>query len=82
MVNWDPIDKTVLADEQVDSNGCSWRSGAKVEKKLLKQWFVKTTAFAKQLLEGLDNPTLQDWRDIINLQRHWIGMQRKQYSNN
>lgn len=72
-VNWDPVDKTVLADEQVDANGCSWRSGAKVEKKLLKQWFVKTTAFAQQLLEGLDNPTLKDWRDIINLQRHWIG---------
>ncbi|XP_073839424.1 leucyl-tRNA synthetase, mitochondrial isoform X2 [Musca autumnalis] len=73
LVNWDPVDKTVLADEQVDANGCSWRSGAKVEKKLLKQWFIKTTAFAEQLLEGLDDPTLIDWRDIINLQRHWIG---------
>lgn len=73
LVNWDPIDKTVLADEQVDANGCSWRSGAKVEKKLLKQWFIKTTAFAEQLLDGLDDPTLIDWRDIINLQRHWIG---------
>ncbi|TMW52664.1 hypothetical protein DOY81_002243 [Sarcophaga bullata] len=73
LVNWDPVDKTVLADEQVDANGCSWRSGAKVEKKLLKQWFIKTTAFAQQLLEGLDDPTLRDWRDIINLQRHWIG---------
>ncbi|XP_037807422.1 probable leucine--tRNA ligase, mitochondrial [Lucilia sericata] len=73
LVNWDPVDKTVLADEQVDANGCSWRSGAKVEKKLLKQWFIKTTAFAQQLLEGLDDPILRDWRDIINLQRHWIG---------
>ncbi|XP_037939250.1 probable leucine--tRNA ligase, mitochondrial [Teleopsis dalmanni] len=73
LVNWDPVDKTVLADEQVDSNGCSWRSGAKVEKKLLKQWFIRTTAYAKDLLDGLDDPTLQDWRDIINLQRHWIG---------
>ncbi|XP_017864363.1 PREDICTED: probable leucine--tRNA ligase, mitochondrial [Drosophila arizonae] len=73
LVNWDPVDKTVLADEQVDANGCSWRSGAKVEKKLLKQWFIRTTAYAKQLLDGLDDPTLRDWRDIINLQRHWIG---------
>ncbi|EDW58267.1 leucine--tRNA ligase, mitochondrial [Drosophila virilis] len=73
LVNWDPVDKTVLADEQVDANGCSWRSGAKVEKKLLKQWFIRTTAFAKQLLDGLDDPRLRDWRDIINLQRHWIG---------
>uniref|UniRef100_A0A1A9ZUG1 leucine--tRNA ligase n=1 Tax=Glossina pallidipes TaxID=7398 RepID=A0A1A9ZUG1_GLOPL len=73
LVNWDPVDKTVLADEQVDYNGCSWRSGAKVEKRLLKQWFIKTTAYAKQLLEGLDDCILKDWRDIINLQRHWIG---------
>ncbi|KAH8410684.1 hypothetical protein KR222_004691 [Zaprionus bogoriensis] len=73
LVNWDPVDQTVLADEQVDANGCSWRSGAKVEKKLLKQWFIRTSAYAKQLLDGLDDPTLRDWRDIINLQRHWIG---------
>ncbi|XP_054734388.1 leucine--tRNA ligase, mitochondrial-like [Anastrepha obliqua] len=73
LVNWDPVDNTVLADEQVDSNGCSWRSGAKVEKKLLNQWFIRTTAYAKSLLDGLEDPVLQDWRDIINLQRHWIG---------
>lgn len=72
-VNWDPVDETVLADEQVDVNGCSWRSGAKVEKKLLKQWFVKTTKFAEYLYEGLNDPILQDWRDIVKLQRHWIG---------
>lgn len=63
----------MLADEQVDANGCSWRSGAKVEKKLLKQWFIKTTAFAKSLLDGLDDPSLEDWRDVIKLQKHWIG---------
>lgn len=73
MVNWDPIDQTVLADEQVDENGCSWRSGAKVEKKLLKQWFIRTTKFAKALVDGLDDATLVDWRDIINLQKHWLG---------
>lgn len=73
LVNWDPVDKTVLADEQVDANGCSWRSGAKVEKKLLKQWFVRTTKFAEKLLNGLSDPTLRDWKDIINLQKHWIG---------
>ncbi|XP_018563996.1 probable leucine--tRNA ligase, mitochondrial [Anoplophora glabripennis] len=73
LVNWDPVDQTVLADEQVDENGCSWRSGAVVEKKLLKQWFVRTTKFAKDLLEGLNDSVLHDWRDIIKLQRHWIG---------
>ena len=72
-VNWDPVDKTVLADEQVDANGLSWRSGAKVEKKLLKQWFVRTTKFAERLLSGLDDPILQDWRDIVKVQKHWIG---------
>lgn len=72
-VNWDPVDCTVLADEQVDENGCSWRSGAKVEKKNIKQWFVRTTKYAKDLLEGLDSPFLKDWRDIIKLQKHWIG---------
>uniref|UniRef100_A0A8D8CCV3 leucine--tRNA ligase n=1 Tax=Culex pipiens TaxID=7175 RepID=A0A8D8CCV3_CULPI len=73
MVNWDPVDETVLADEQVDDNGCSWRSGAKVEKKVLRQWFIKTTRFAKSLLDGLSDPTLEDWKDIIKLQKHWIG---------
>lgn len=72
-VNWDPVDKTVLADEQVDENGCSWRSGSKVEKKVLTQWFIKTTKFAQHLYDGLDSDYLENWKDIINLQKHWIG---------
>lgn len=72
-VNWDPVDKTVLANEQVDENGHSWRSGAKVEKKLLKQWFLRTTNFAKDLYDGLDNKTLEDWDDVIKMQKNWFG---------
>ncbi|XP_063548615.1 leucine--tRNA ligase, mitochondrial [Cydia strobilella] len=72
-VNWDPVDQTVLADEQVDEQGCSWRSGAKVEKKILTQWFIKTTKFAQKLYDGLSSEQLENWKDIINLQKHWIG---------
>lgn len=73
MVKWDPIDQTVLAEEQVDENGCSWRSGAKIENKILRQWFIRTTRFAKDLYDGLNDSILHDWRDIIKIQRHWIG---------
>ena len=73
LVNWDPVDKTVLAEEQVDSNGCSWRSGAKVQRVPLKQWFVRTTKLSHSLAEGLDSMSEADWGDIIKLQRHWIG---------
>lgn len=72
-VNWDPVDGTVLANEQVDENGCSWRSGAKVEKKLLKQWFLRTTNFAKDLYDGLNSETLEDWDDVIKMQKNWFG---------
>ncbi len=83
VVNWDPVDQTVLADEQVrtpsrwsslvtlyinecqvDDYGRSWRSGALVEKKPLRQWFIRTTSFAKELYEGLEDPSLENWRDV------------------
>nr|XP_033186313.1 probable leucine--tRNA ligase, mitochondrial [Bombus vancouverensis nearcticus] len=72
-VNWDPVDETVLAEEQVDANNCSWRSGTKVEKRLLNQWFVRTTSFAKSLSQGLDDPTLTEWKDVKKIQQNWIG---------
>ncbi|KAK4300070.1 hypothetical protein Pmani_027705 [Petrolisthes manimaculis] len=73
LVNWDPVDQTVLADEQVDEAGRSWRSGAAVETRYLTQWFLKITRFSKSLYEGLSNPSLENWRDIPKIQRHWIG---------
>ncbi|XP_071498588.1 leucine--tRNA ligase, mitochondrial-like [Diadema antillarum] len=72
VVNWDPVDQTVLAKEQVDENGCSWRSGAKVEQKLLRQWFLKMTHYSKSLLDGLKD--LPDWpQSIKSMQQNWIG---------
>ena len=71
-VNWDPIDQTVLANEQVDSEGRSWRSGAMVERRLLRQWFLKITAYADQLLKDLDQ--LSGWPERVKLmQENWIG---------
>jgi leucyl-tRNA synthetase len=70
-VNWDPVDMTVLANEQV-IDGRGWRSGALVEKKKLNQWFLKITDFAEELLEGLT--TLDKWPDKVRLmQENWIG---------
>jgi leucyl-tRNA synthetase len=72
MVNWDPIDLTVLANEQVDGDGRSWRSGAIVEKKALKQWYFKITDYAEQLLTDLDQ--LGGWPEKVRLmQTNWIG---------
>lgn len=71
-VNWDPIDQTVLANEQVDSEGKSWRSGAKVERKQLRQWFLKITDYAEQLLNDLEK--LTGWPEKVRLmQANWIG---------
>jgi leucyl-tRNA synthetase len=70
-VNWDPVDHTVLANEQV-IDGRGWRSGALVEQRELTQWFFRITAYAEELLSGLD--TLDRWPDKVRLmQRNWIG---------
>ena len=70
-VNWDPVDMTVLANEQV-IDGRGWRSGALVEKRKLSQWFLKITDFADELLEGLDG--LDKWPEKVRLmQENWIG---------
>ncbi|WP_285404362.1 leucine--tRNA ligase [Luteibacter sp. ME-Dv--P-043b] len=71
VVNWDPVDQTVLANEQV-IDGKGWRSGATVEKREIPQWFLKITAYAQELLDGLD--TLPGWPDAVKtMQRNWLG---------
>jgi leucyl-tRNA synthetase len=73
-VNWDPVDMTVLANEQV-IDGRGWRSGAEVERRKLAQWFLKITDFADELLEGLK--TLDQWPEKVRLmQENWIGKSR------
>src|SRR3954471_3991321 len=70
-VNWDPVDHTVLANEQV-IEGRGWRSGALVERRKLAQWFFRITAFSDELLAALDG--LERWPDKVRLmQRNWIG---------
>ena len=70
-VNWDPIDKTVLANEQV-IDGKGWRSGAVVERKKLNQWFFKISHFSEELLGGLNS--LDQWPDKVKImQKNWIG---------
>lgn len=71
VVNWDPIDQTVLANEQV-VDGRGWRSGALVERKEISQWFIKITAYADELLSSLDE--LDEWpSQVKHMQRNWIG---------
>ncbi|EON96639.1 putative leucyl-trna synthetase protein [Phaeoacremonium minimum UCRPA7] len=74
-VNYDPVDKTVLANEQVDANGCSWRSGAKVEKRRLKQWFLRISEFRESLLRDLDVLAKNDaWPErVLAMQKNWLG---------
>ena len=71
-VNWDPVDQTVLANEQVDSEGRSWRSGALVEQRQLNQWFLRITDYAERLLQDLDQ--LEGWPERVRtMQANWIG---------
>jgi len=71
VVNWDPVDQTVLANEQV-IDGKGWRSGAEVIRKTIPQWFLKITDYADELLESLDN--MPGWPDSVKtMQRNWIG---------
>jgi leucyl-tRNA synthetase len=71
IVNWDPVENTVLANEQV-VDGKGWRSGAEVQKKELNQWFLKITAYQDKLLQDLDK--LKDWpQNVVSAQRSWIG---------
>ena len=70
-VNWDPVDQTVLANEQV-IDGKGWRSGAQVERKKLNQWFFNISKFSEQLLDGLEN--LSEWPNKVKtMQKNWIG---------
>jgi len=70
-VNWDPVDETVLANEQV-IDGKGWRSGANVERKKLNQWFFNISKFSQDLLDGLE--TLNDWPNKVKImQKNWIG---------
>jgi leucyl-tRNA synthetase len=74
VVNWDPVDMTVLANEQV-IDGKGWRSGAEVERRELTQWFFKISEYSAELLEALDG--LENWPEKVRLmQRNWIGQSR------
>lgn len=71
VVNWDPVDQTVLANEQV-VDGRGWRSGALIERREISQWFLKITDYAEQLLNDLEK--LEYWpKEVVTMQRNWIG---------
>ncbi|KAI2466520.1 leucyl-tRNA synthetase [Annulohypoxylon bovei var. microspora] len=74
-VNWDPVDMTVLANEQVDSDGQSWRSGAKIVRRKLKQWFFHITKFKESLLEDLEKLGADEaWPErVLTMQKNWLG---------
>ena len=74
-VNWDPVENTVLANEQV-VDGCGWRSGVPVERRKLSQWFLHITRYAEELLDAIK--TLDDWPERVRLMQHnWIEGQRR-----
>ncbi|KAI0471884.1 leucyl-tRNA synthetase [Xylariaceae sp. FL0804] len=77
-VNWDPVDNTVLANEQVDAEGRSWRSGAQVEQRELEQWFFNITSFAEPLERDLQTLAKDGaWPErVLAMQKNWIGLQR------
>ncbi|VDD76933.1 unnamed protein product [Mesocestoides corti] len=72
-VNWDPVDKTVLANELIDAEGRSWRSGAVVERRVMRQWYFRTLAYSESLKNGLEEVKGHQWRDVIQMQQGWIG---------
>jgi leucyl-tRNA synthetase len=83
-VNWDPIDETVLANEQIDANGKSWRSGAIAQQREMKQWFFKITEYADELRRGLES--MPGWgKNVKTMQFNWIenmrdwGISRQRY---
>lgn len=79
IVNWDPVDETVLANEQV-VDGCGWRSGVPIEHRKMSQWFLRITHYAEELLNDLDE--LKNWpKQVITMQRNWIGRSKGVVAN-